>query len=121
MRVFVAPLAMAAMLTACASSPEPTPAVLLNADAETMSQVKATLSKATGQARIRLGAGDPTKSSVLSALPPGPTSLEGNSPALPEVFEIVRIRDRCALKRRKDGMLFPLEGIACKVRKSEDQ
>jgi len=121
MRAMFCSLTLGAILAACASSPDPTPAVLVSADAETMSRVKATLSEATGRARIRLGAGDPTQSSVLSVLPPGPTRLEGNSPALPEVFGIVRTANGCALQRMKDGALFRLDGVACKIRKSEDQ
>lgn len=96
---------------ACQSSPQP--ATLTEASPETMSALTGVLAAAVDRAQIQLGPGDPTRDTVISVLPPNPGPLEGNSPAMPTVFDIVLMDGQCYVQERQSGEMFLLTGIAC--------
>ena len=99
-------------LAACQSSPQP--ATLTDASPETVAAVTGVLAAAVDRAEIQLGPGDMTTDSVISVLPPRPGPLEGNSPAVPTIFDIVLMDGDCYVQERESGEMFPLTGIGCK-------
>ena len=101
-------------LFACQSVGAATPATLANADAETLSRVKTTLARAVNRARVELGPGDFTQSSVIPVLPPPLSANEDRSPATPVIFDIVMEDGECFLVRRDTGEAFVLEGVECR-------
>jgi hypothetical protein len=104
-------LAGACQSTAAAA----TPAVLTQADADTMTRLKATLAKAMGRAQVELGPGDPTQSSVLSVLPLPPGPLEDRSLAKPTIFRLEIEGETCLLIRQDTGARITLEGVGCRA------
>ncbi len=98
---------------ACQMTDAPVPAVLADDDAQTLAALRSALSKAVGRARIELGAGDPTRLSTVSVLPPRPVAPDDRSPAMPDLFDLV-IRDgSCYAVHRDTGDTYELEGVAC--------
>jgi hypothetical protein len=107
-------LLVAVLLAACQTTEEEmTPAVLADASPETMAAVKAALAGHLGQSRIEIGAGDPTRESVIAILPPRPNELEGNSVAMPVMFDILTDGKACFLRTRADSEMILLDGVAC--------
>jgi hypothetical protein len=101
-----------AALGACQTAPRP--ATLEASGPEEVEALRRVLAEALGRGRVELGAGDLTGASVISVLPPPPTPLEGNSPAMPELFDLVLTAEGCFVRRRSTGDLFLLPGITCR-------
>ena len=99
-------------LAACQSAPRP--ATLDSAAPEAVEEMKKVLAKALGRGRIELGAGDPAQDSVIAVLPPPPTALEGNSPAMPELFDLLVTPEGCFVRRQTTEEMFALPGVACR-------
>ncbi|MFN4102183.1 MAG: hypothetical protein ACK4GT_20675 [Pararhodobacter sp.] len=100
-------------LAACQSAPQP--ATLEPATPEAVEEMKKVLAKALGRGRVELGAGDPARDSVIAVLPPPPTALEGNSPAMPELFDIVLTPEGCFVRRQTTEEMYALPGVACRA------
>lgn len=111
MKYRILTVSMLAGVGACQSSPQP--ATLVDASPETLSALTGVLAAAVDRAQVQLGPGDLTKESVISVLPPRPGPLEGNSPAMPTIFDIVLVEGECFVQERQSGERFPLTGIAC--------
>ena len=80
--------------------------------------IRTAIQKAFGKAptdgpATGLGAGDVTAVPAVSVLPPAVTPLEGNSPALPIVFDILLQNGDCYVRRRGTEELVPLTDVAC--------
>ncbi len=103
-------------LTACQTAQQGAqPAVLISQDEMSMAALKATLSEAMGRASIELGAGDLTEVSTVAVLPPPLGPHEMNSPAMPELFDLMMQDGNCLLIHRKTGNTHPLDGVACRT------
>jgi len=98
-------------LTACQS--EPQLATLTDASPETIEALSSVLATATGRARIQLGPNDVTRDPVVSVLPTPPGPMEGNSTAMPALFDIVLIDGDCYVRAQSDGALYALTGLTC--------
>ncbi|HWA00702.1 MAG TPA: hypothetical protein VG841_10360 [Caulobacterales bacterium] len=79
-----------------------------------MAKLRDVLARAMGEARIDLGAGDPTQASKISVLPRPLASVEGRSLARPAYFDIGIRHGRCVLTRRDTGQIFALDEIPCR-------
>lgn len=101
-------------LGACQHHDTAVPAVLADDTPENLQALKAGLSAATGRAQINLGAGDPTVSSTISVLPPPPTDLETNSPAIPTIFQLFKKDAGCFAVEDGSDALIELPGVTCK-------
>ena len=99
-------------VSACQGTPKP--AVLTDTSPETMATVTGVLAAAVDRAQIELGAGDPTRDTFVSVLPPPPGPMEGNSPALPSVFDIILMDGDCYVQDRTTGTMYPLTGVECR-------
>jgi len=106
-------LAAAGMLAFAACDQEPEPAVLADASPETISRLQDALASALGQARVTLGAGDVTAVPEVAVLPPAVTPLEGNSPAMPIMFDILLQDGDCHVRRRGTQELVLIRDVAC--------
>lgn len=104
------------LLVACETNAAPTPAVLASADDETMEVVSAVLAQALERASITLGAGDPTRESVIAVLPPPPGPNEDRSLATPDYFDLMLKGNDCFVVRRDSGEEYPLTDIPCRAR-----
>lgn len=106
-------LAVAALsaLAACDTSPEP--AVLTDASPETMIRLRDALATALGRSTVTLGAGDVTATPEVVVLPPAVTPLEGNSTAMPVVFDIILQDGDCYVRRRGTQDLVPVTDVTC--------
>lgn len=93
---------------------DPVPAVLQQADETSLRQLESVLADALGRASVELGAGDVTESSVVVVLPPPLGPLEGNSPAAPELFDLVTYNGDCFVVSQDTGEQFELAGLACR-------
>jgi hypothetical protein len=113
---------LAAPLAAChtVASDAARPAVLADGlpdgNAQTIATITEVLGKVTGQGRVKLGPGDPTKESLITVLPPPPGPYEGNSPAMPTYFELVTDGKACYLRERDRATLHPLPGVVCRAK-----
>lgn len=112
MKCRILSVSLIAGLAACQTTPQP--AVLLDASPETLAAVSGVLAAAIDRARIELGPEDPTRDTFVSVLPPPPGPLEGNSPALPVVFDIVLMDGDCYVQKRDSGEMYPLNGVECR-------
>jgi hypothetical protein len=97
----------------CQTTAEPRLARLEEATPQDMAMVRRVLSEAVGRAQIELGPMDLTRAPVVSVLPPPLGPLEGASPAMPEIFELVAVGEGCFLRRRRDGAMFALTDVRC--------
>ena len=104
----------AALLSACQTPGAPSPAVLENADDDTMAALHARLASATGRASVTLGPGDLTQSSTISVLPPALGPNEDRSVATPTYFDLMMVDNKCVLVARATGARHPLDGVACR-------
>jgi len=102
-------------LGACQSNGDVTPAVLAEADDETMAEVKSVLARAMNTARVELGPGDLTKTSTISVLPPRLSPDEDRSTVKPTQFDIVLKGSRCFVVRRDTGDEYELVGVSCRA------
>ena len=102
------------MLAACQHQSAPAPAKLADAKPDTMKALKAGLSPALGRASFEFGAGDPTQTSSVSVLPPRPVAQEGNSPALPILFDLFIEGETCFAVQQGTSTRIPLPGVACR-------
>ena len=107
-------------LTACSTgkaepgkSTEPVAAVLTDTSDATMSKLKTALGKAIGRANIELGPGNLTENGIISVLPPRLSPLEGKSPAMPTLFDLMLSEDGCFARNRSTGEDVALDDIAC--------
>jgi hypothetical protein len=99
-----------AMATACQSTPQQAvPAILTDSGPETMNTLKATLASAMGQAQVELGAGDPTRTSAITVLPPPLGPMETASMAMPTQFELMMRGDTCMVVHGETGEEHPLD------------
>ena len=105
---------VATLVGACQSSSAAAPAVLVDAEAAAMEQVKASVAKAIGRAQVELGPGDLTQSSVVSVLPPAPGPLEGRSLAKPMIFRLEIEGGHCSLVREETNVRVTLGGLICR-------
>lgn len=112
MKFRILSVALLTGLAACDTAPRP--AVLTDTSPETVAAVKGVLAAALGRAQIELGAGDLTQDPVISVLPPRPGPHEGNSPAVPALFDIVLMNGDCYVQERASGEMFSLTGIECR-------
>ncbi len=106
-------LMLAALLPLAACQSEPQLATLTDASPETIGTLSAVLATATGRARVQLGPHDLTRDPVVSVLPPPPGPMEGNSIAMPALFDIVLMDGDCYVRARSDGALHALTGLTC--------
>jgi hypothetical protein len=90
------------------------PAVLATASPENLSALRAQIGTALGRANPDFGPGDLTQTGVLSVLPPRLSDREGNSPALPVIFDLLLIDGACMARNRADGGDIPLPGVSCR-------
>jgi hypothetical protein len=104
-------LSALAPLAACEA--EPQLATLTEASPETVEALTGVLAAALGRASIQLGPGDPSLEPVISVLPPQPGPMEGNSPAMPALFDIVLVEGDCYVRAHSDGALHLLAGLSC--------
>lgn len=98
-------------LAACQSDPQL--ATLTDGSPETIEALSLVLASAAGRARVQLGPGDVTKQPTVSVLPPPPGPLEGNSPAMPALFDIVLMDGDCYLRAQDGEEMFLLTGLGC--------
>lgn len=89
-------------------------AVLDPADDAALSALRAALAQALGRSSVQLGPYEPGVSTAVTVLPPPPGPLEGNSPALPIVFDLVLRDGACVAVRRDRAQSVVLPGIACR-------
>ncbi|MEM9178681.1 MAG: hypothetical protein AAGA89_03175 [Pseudomonadota bacterium] len=109
-----ATLFSALALTACQHTTAPVPAVLVEADADSLDALRAGLAQAMDRAQIEFGAGDPTATPSVAVLPPRPTALETQSTALPTMFDLYVRGDTCfAIERGADAEIV-LPGVTCR-------
>ncbi len=114
LRLKIAALAWAAVLTNCQTSTSPQPAVLVQTDDETMAQLKSALALAMGTSRVEIGAAELTKAPEIPVLPPRLGPFEAQSPAIPTIFELAIQNDDCLIIKRSTGEVFAVAGISCK-------
>jgi hypothetical protein len=105
-------MAAGALLGACQTAG--VPAVLERADAASMDGLKAALARATGQAQVQLGPGDPTQSPEISVLPRPPGPPDDRSLAMPTLFRLEIAGGACFVVRKDDSTRTPVEGVACR-------
>ena len=98
---------------ACQTGSAMTPATLRDADDTSLARLKETLSEAMGRASIKLAGGDLTERTSVSVLPPPLGPNETNSPAMPEVFDILTNGTDCFVTRRETGETYKLDGVSC--------
>lgn len=101
-------------LAACQHNQAPAPAVLVDADAETLDALRTAFALVLGRANVEFGAGDPTVSPSIAVLPPKPTDLETQSAAMPTMFDLYVRGDTCFAVRRGDETEIKLANIACR-------
>ena len=106
-------IAMLLIAALAACDQEPVAAVLADASDETMSQLRSALASALGRSSVTLGVGDVTAMPEVRVLPPAVTPLEGNSTAMPIVFDILLLNGDCYLRRRGSSDLVALFDVAC--------
>lgn len=106
-------IAMLLIAALAACDQEPVAAVLADASDETLIQLRSTLASALGRSSVTLGAGDLTAVPEVLVLPPAVTPLEGNSPAMPIVFDILLLNGDCYVRRRGSQELVALPEVAC--------
>ncbi|PKP80807.1 MAG: hypothetical protein CVT79_13585 [Alphaproteobacteria bacterium HGW-Alphaproteobacteria-18] len=111
MKCRILSMSLLAGLAACQTAPQP--ATLADSSPETMAAVTGVLAVAVDRAKIQIGPGDLTRDSFVSVLPPVPGPHEGNSPAMPTVFDIVLMDGDCYVQERVSGEMFLLSGVAC--------
>jgi hypothetical protein len=97
----------------CATPGPAVPARLANTEVATMTEVRATLARAVGRARIELGPEDMSTSTSISVLPPPLGPYDTRSLAVPRVFDIKIAGGACVLVARDDGQTYPLKGVRC--------
>lgn len=102
-----------AVLGGCQTSAEMTPAVLVSDDEASMQALKTALGEAVGRANVELGAGDPTKVSRVSVLPPPLGPLETRSVAKPAWFQIMMAGGDCMVMDVESGETHALKGGPC--------
>ncbi len=103
------------LLAGCQMTKAEAPAVLITADTQTMTELKAVLAGAMKTASVEIGPGDVTQTSTISVLPPRLSPLEGRSTATPVQFDIIKKGRDCSVIRRDTGEVFSLGDIACRV------
>ena len=107
-------IAIAAM--GCQTRAEPSPAVLVNADDETMVLLHGVLADAMGQAQVELGPSDPTQDATVAVLPPPLGPGEDRSTVTPTYFDLMMDEGgACMVVRRDTGETFPLNGASCRA------
>jgi hypothetical protein len=104
-------LAALAPLAACQS--EPQLATLTDNTPETIATLTGVLASAVGRAKVQLGPLDVLAQPVVSVLPPPAGPLEGNSPAMPVLFDIVLFDGDCYVRAQESAELFLLAGLGC--------
>lgn len=92
---------------------EPQLATLSDASPETVEALTFVLASAVGRANVELGPGDLTRQPMVSVLPPRPGPMEGNSTAMPALFDIVLLDGDCYARAHSDGVLHVLPGLTC--------
>ncbi|MEO0712971.1 MAG: hypothetical protein AAFS03_08470 [Pseudomonadota bacterium] len=91
----------------------PVPAHMADTSEASMEALKAGLAQAMGTARVTLGASDLEGSSTVAVLPAKPTSLEGRSPAVPILFDLMMDDTGCMAIRQDTGETHTLPGLRC--------
>ena len=101
-------------LAGCQTPPPSGPAVLASLEEPALETLRQTLATAVGRPNARLGMTDAT-SSVVSLLPPAPTVLEGNSPAMPVLFDLSFEGGACLAVLRDGDVRVRLPDGTCKT------
>jgi hypothetical protein len=115
-----APAGWAAVLTgalglaACQTAADVRPAAFEQATPEALGVLRQALGAALGRTRIDLGPSDLTRDSVVAVLPLPLGPYEGNSPALPILFELVVQGERCFIRRKGETELRELPDVRCR-------
>jgi hypothetical protein len=103
-----------ASLSACQTSRQPRLATLEDGTPQNTATLTRVLAQAVGRAEVQLGPVDLARQPLISVLPPPLGPLEGASPAVPEIFELVAVGAACYVRRRRDEALFALPGLSCR-------
>lgn len=82
-------LAATGALQGCMHANTPQPAVLIQADSQTLSTLRTVLAEALGRGQVVLGPEDLSRTSRISVLPPPLGQYETRSPAAPTGFMLV--------------------------------
>lgn len=98
----------------CQNVTAPRPAVLVTQDAASMALIKEAAAQHLGRAKVDIGAGDLTKQSTISVLPPRVTAMEGNSAAMPKTFQLRAREDDCYLFDEAERRATLVRGLACR-------
>ncbi|MEM6557046.1 MAG: hypothetical protein AAF642_14300 [Pseudomonadota bacterium] len=102
-------------LAACQHTTAPEPAILVEADADSLEALRAGLAQAMNRAQIEFGAGDPTATPSVAVLPPKPTALETQSTALPTMFDLYTRGETCFAIQRGAESEIVLPGVTCRA------
>jgi len=102
-------------LASCQNMTAPQPAVLVQNDTESITLIKQALSEYLGRAQINLGAGDLTQQSFVTVLPPRVTAMEGNSVAIPQIYELQYGNGLCYVMDKPVRFAITIRGLACRV------
>lgn len=105
---------LAVLVGACQHNSSAVPATLADDTPATLEALKAGLGEAIDQAKIELGVGDMTASSIVTVLPPRLTEHETRSPATPLVFNIFVQDGACFAVREGTETEIPLPDVPCK-------
>lgn len=117
----IAILLSAFCLNACAMPKDnsPMPARLGELTSEQNDWLRAQLQEVIGRANIQLAEiADPSRATI-SVLPPPPGSLEGNSLAMPEIFDLTIENGICLARSRRTGKTLSLTGLPCQAVEAE--
>lgn len=102
-------------LGACQHQVQSVPAVLLDGSDETLSHLKAELATALDRARVDLGSGDLTQTSVFAIAPPPLGPNETRSTALPERYQLEIEGGRCFAVSESSEVRIELQTVRCRA------
>lgn len=90
------------------------PAVLAEGSAQSRAALVRNMDRIAPRGRIDLIGHDPTKEPVLVVKPFRPSPQEGNSPAVPEYYDLVTDDRSCFARERISRTLHKLPGVSCR-------
>lgn len=99
----------------CQNVTTPRPAVLVNQDAASMALIKEAAAQHLGRAKVDIGAGDLTKQSTISVLPPRVTAMEGNSAAMPKTLQLRARANDCYLFDETERRATLVRELVCRA------
>ena len=101
------------VLGGCKTAPKPVAGQFTELDEAALEEVNSVLAEAVGRAQFELGPEGLIGTSSITVLPPPLGPNETRSPALPEVFGILKRGDACMLFRIRDSEIYPLSMAKC--------